>query len=438
MKRYLKVFAVLIASMAFSISAVNAEATSQRIGASICEAVYTNYYFMIEANDFNTMNNAQADLSSMVHKNQAVYKNNTYNIEFDENNIGYGQVAVSRNTTTSNDGITSISLMDFYKYYLEAANATNRIYTKGKSNYIDKTSYNKFENGEWVQSNTLGLNLTGYSATALANASIDSNVNIIRLDDIKYSTTKLVLEVTRNGYSNLTNKSINYKNNTWYLQPAMYYVQYCAKKTNNNESQNVVQYDANAGDAEVVDVPGNDYFNKNECTNISTLTPSREGYVFLGWSTNKNATTPENKYTPGKEYCGDSIKLYAIWQEIANDRYVIIYKPNTTDLVTNLPESDIKTVGENTIISTLVPVREGYTFLGWSTQEGATTPDHNYDGGTTYSDGKDLILYAVWKKSIPDNPKTGVENYILPFGGVALVSSLGIFILKKKKSYLQF
>ena len=200
---------------------------------------------------------------------------------------------------------------------------------------------------------------------------------------------------------------------------------------------NVIDYDGNADNVD--DVPKDDEFISGECTKISTTTPTREGYVFLGWSEDKNATKPNEKYAPGTEYCGDDITLYAVWQKLETNQYSVIYKPNTTDVVSNLPGIDIKDVGVATSISTIKPVRYGYTFLGWSTKEGATAPDHNYDGGKAYTEGKDLVLYAVWqKKSAEVNPKTGVKDYLIPFSSAALISGLGIVLLKKKKTYLQF
>lgn len=45
--------------------------------------------------------------------------------------------------------------------------------------------------------------------------------------------------------------------------------------------------------------------------------------------------------------------------------------------------------------SSTVPTRTGYTFLGWSTNSGATTP--TYTAGTAYTITSNLTLYAVWQ-----------------------------------------
>lgn len=48
-------------------------------------------------------------------------------------------------------------------------------------------------------------------------------------------------------------------------------------------------------------------------------------------------------------------------------------------------------------ISSTVPTRSGYTFLGWSTSSTATTASYQ-PGGSVYVDYNDLTLYAVWKQ----------------------------------------
>lgn len=51
--------------------------------------------------------------------------------------------------------------------------------------------------------------------------------------------------------------------------------------------------------------------------------------------------------------------------------------------------------------SVKIPSRAGYKFLGWSTDQYATSADFEFDpGNNTYSD--DLKLYAVWGEDVPD------------------------------------
>lgn len=45
------------------------------------------------------------------------------------------------------------------------------------------------------------------------------------------------------------------------------------------------------------------------------------------------------------------------------------------------------------------PTRKGYTFLGWSTDPSATSPE--YQAGDTYSENKSIVLYAIWEDKTP-------------------------------------
>ena len=57
-------------------------------------------------------------------------------------------------------------------------------------------------------------------------------------------------------------------------------------------------------------------YEKSHVFTISSTVPTRENYTFLGWSTNRNATTAE--YQPnGKITVTDTTTLYAVWKENA-------------------------------------------------------------------------------------------------------------------------
>jgi len=57
-----------------------------------------------------------------------------------------------------------------------------------------------------------------------------------------------------------------------------------------------------------------------------------------------------------------------------------------------IPKSNVL----NKRITNLIPIKEGYTFLGWSTYEDSSVCD--YLPGSTYNNKLGLILYAVWKE----------------------------------------
>ena len=56
--------------------------------------------------------------------------------------------------------------------------------------------------------------------------------------------------------------------------------------------------------------------------------------------------------------------------------------------------SQIKTYGTDLTLSSTVPTRTGYTFLGWATSQTATAAQYQPSG--KYTANADLTLYAVW------------------------------------------
>ena len=83
-------------------------------------------------------------------------------------------------------------------------------------------------------------------------------------------------------------------NQTWYFVPAEY----------------TISYNANDG----TDVPANQTKYYKEALVISSATPSRDGYSFLGWSEDKTAATAQ--YQSGSSFTKDAnATLYAVWQK---------------------------------------------------------------------------------------------------------------------------
>ncbi len=74
-----------------------------------------------------------------------------------------------------------------------------------------------------------------------------------------------------------------------------------------------------------------------------------------------------------------------------NELYTITYNPNSGS---NAPEGHSDYV--NIKLSDSVPVRTGFTFVGWSTSSSST--DAEYQPGDMISPGQSITLYAVWKK----------------------------------------
>ena len=124
----------------------------------------------------------------------------------------------------------------------------------------------------------------------------------------------------------------------------------------------------------------------------------KKGYKFLGWSTDKNATSPQ--YTAGQTFTyrtdGDTV-FYAVW---AKSDFEVKFHGNgssaadyTADLTYNKSVSLPKNVFE----------RPGYTFIGWVEDPTRDTVQPDYTDGQAVKDlcepGETYHLYAIWKKS---------------------------------------
>lgn len=121
---------------------------------------------------------------------------------------------------------------------------------------------------------------------------------------------------------------------------------------------------------------------------LSSTTPTRTGYSFQGWGTSAGDTSVD--YAAGATYTGNAaLSLYAIWKA---NTYTITYNANGGS---GAPSSQTKTYGVDLTLSSTVPTRTNYNFLGWSTSATAVTKE--YDPGATFATNAVTTLYAVWE-----------------------------------------
>lgn len=123
---------------------------------------------------------------------------------------------------------------------------------------------------------------------------------------------------------------------------------------------------------------------------VSSTVPTRSGYTFLGW--NLQSTSTASMYDAGETISvGSSVTLYAVW----SGTHTIYYNGNGGS---GSPPTQSVTDSNSTlsmVLSSTIPVKSGYTFLGWSTSVSATTADHS--AGDTISVGLSAVyLFAVW------------------------------------------
>ena len=170
-----------------------------------------------------------------------------------------------------------------------------------------------------------------------------------------------------------------------------------------------VTYDANGGTGTVTDEAG--YMAGQTFTPKSGDGLTRDGYDFLGWSTDKNASAPDSTFAIPSQ--GGDVTLYAVWKESkpTSQTYVLqyYYKVNNTyvSFASELYES-----GETAVVISGEPSLPGYTFAGWN-----TNPDGS---GDAYKAGDKIVmtanmsLYAQWTQNggTDPQPATYTVNYV--------------------------
>lgn len=75
--------------------------------------------------------------------------------------------------------------------------------------------------------------------------------------------------------------------------------------------------------------------------------------------------------------------------------YTISYNANGGS---GAPANQTKTQGTDIKLSTIIPTRDGYGFIGWATSASATTGI--YQAGDNYTKEESVTLYAVWQKYV--------------------------------------
>ena len=85
------------------------------------------------------------------------------------------------------------------------------------------------------------------------------------------------------------------------------------------------------------------------------------------------------------------IYLAPVWNAA---KYTITYNSNGG---LNAPAKQTKTYGQALTLSTAAPTRTGYTFLGWSENAKATSPQ--YKPGASFTINRSATLFAIWKNN---------------------------------------
>lgn len=146
--------------------------------------------------------------------------------------------------------------------------------------------------------------------------------------------------------------------------------------------------------------------------------PTRDGYTFVGWTTDAAGTTP---YGFGMPVTG-GITLYAKWDDAgATYHTVTIHWNDGDDYSSDLPQDMTLFVkeGEKLTIPDSAPSRGGYRFAGLTSDEQRKT---DYDADTAVT--ADMTLYAKWVKTWTVTFDTAggsaVNSQTVDDGGVAV------------------
>lgn len=157
-------------------------------------------------------------------------------------------------------------------------------------------------------------------------------------------------------------------------------------------NQYTIHYDANGGIGSMNDSS----VTYNGKYTLPKGTFQKSGYSFLGWSKTKGSDVAD--YDDQEEITyktASDLTLYAVW---GNGQYKVSFNPNGAQ---GDPKAMMIRTGQATALIKNTYVREGYTFLGWNTDEYARVA--SYRDGQDVTDltdaGKTVKFYAVWKKS---------------------------------------
>lgn len=178
-------------------------------------------------------------------------------------------------------------------------------------------------------------------------------------------------------------------------------ITYIKKDTNSINPNNsigivTVQYNANGCN----NVPASHSINKGNngivSFKLSSTKPTENGYTFLGWRLENSTEYDIN--SPGQSITIDTgnerntiLTYYAQWGSATT--FTITYDANGG---IGAPPSERKNKDESWIISSIMPIRDGYSFEGW-----ALSPSTSYaafNPGNALGLQSDVTIYAIWKK----------------------------------------
>lgn len=164
-----------------------------------------------------------------------------------------------------------------------------------------------------------------------------------------------------------------------------------------SEKARLITYEANDNEtAPAENVPLQVSVDEFSSYTIPITIPTREGYAFMSWLEENSGET----YTPG-DYIptvDNDLNFKAQWETTLQTRYALIYLSNDTSgpPAQNMPPNIYFYSGENVTVSTVIPTREGYTFLAWYWVNAGRIVN---PGQTLINPNTNVFLNALWQRT---------------------------------------
>ncbi len=154
-----------------------------------------------------------------------------------------------------------------------------------------------------------------------------------------------------------------------------------------------LSFDLNNGNG---DKPNNITISYGEKLPSISETPTRSGYIFMGWYDNKGWTKGNQYYnadnSSDKKYnVKSNLTLYAGWEKELEICNIVFYANGGTGSMKSLSAKN----GETIKISANLFKREGYKFIQWNTSSNGS--GKSYKDKASIKVTSNLSLYAIWE-----------------------------------------
>lgn len=272
---------------------------------------------------------------------------------------GYGKLGIYRRVTNNNDGTATARIEIWFASKYSVDDSSNTLYFTDSASPGSATG-----NYGSVDINTEVASGEGWSTD-----------NHLKLKSWDTTYTRGTSASTRYLYAKLIN--VDRVGGTMTVSTTL---------TVPKKPSYTVSYNANGGSG----APASQTKWYGTELTLSSTKPTRTGYTFQGWGTSESDTSVN--YAAGASYTANAaITLYAIWTAIT---YRVTYNANGG---TGGPSAQTKTHGVTLTLSSTIPTRDGYDFVGWGVAANATIAV--YAPGATFAVNQNTTFYAVWKLS---------------------------------------